>query len=130
MDAQTHRQARAAIPDFDALAERFRAGDLELPHELRSAFFEQLASSAQVARDALASADLARVRFEAHTIKGMGGTVDEPGLSVLGLVLEEAAVAADPGRCAGLLDLIDRCLDRGGPDPPSRAEPPHMARPQ
>jgi len=89
----------AEIPDLESREETYRVNAMELDDELLEAFVEQLDIDAAGIESAVGGGNLVDTAAHAHSIKGMGGTMGKPELSVLGEELERAAKTGDAPRC-------------------------------
>jgi DNA-binding response OmpR family regulator len=90
------------IPDVEARARRFHNASGALDAALLAVFVEQAeryVSEAETAAEAWRPEDVART---AHSLKGIGGMMGAPRISVLAEDLEAAAKAGDRARCAAL----------------------------
>ena len=78
----------ALIPDLSARIEQFVVDTEELDDELVEVFIDEIQRLTAELQEGLAQADGELIRMAAHSIKGMGGTMGLPELSVLGLEVE------------------------------------------
>jgi len=99
------------IPGFEERLKRYGVNPGEVDAEIRDSFREQVAASAGIIRDALASGDMETVRRRAHSLKGMGATVGEPEVSVIADEMLNAAHENDAERCTALNNALE---ERGG----------------
>lgn len=76
------------IPDIEARRSRFIVDTDEVDDELVEVFIEELQRLSGELVEGLANQDAEMVRMAAHSIKGMGGTIGLPEISVLGLEIE------------------------------------------
>jgi HPt (histidine-containing phosphotransfer) domain-containing protein len=81
----------ALIPDLSARKEQFVVDTEELDDELVEVFFDEIQRLTAELQEGLAQNDGELIRMAAHSIKGMGGTMGLPELSVLGLEVEVLA---------------------------------------
>lgn len=79
------------VPDLSARIEQFVVDTEEVDDELVEVFIEEIRRLTGELREGLANSDLEMVRMAAHSIKGMGGTMGLPEISVLGLEIENMA---------------------------------------
>ena len=79
------------IPELEARKSQFVVDTDEVDDELIEVFIEELKRLSGELNEGLESGDLEMVRMAAHSIKGMGGTIGLPELSVLGLEVENCA---------------------------------------
>jgi two-component system, OmpR family, phosphate regulon response regulator PhoB len=96
------------VPDVEARAKRFQSATGELDAELRAAFVEQAeryVSDAENAAEGWRPKDLAK---SAHSLKGIGGMMGAPRISVVADDLDAAAKAGDRARCAALVEALVR----------------------
>ena len=76
------------IPDLSARMDPFIVDTDELDDELVGVFIEEIQRLTGELQEGLAQQDAEAIRMAAHSIKGMGGTMGLPELSVLGLEVE------------------------------------------
>ncbi len=79
------------IPGLEGQLEQFVVDTDEVDDELVQVFVEELARLTGELQDGMANDNADTVRMAAHSIKGMGGTIGLPEISVLGLTIENAA---------------------------------------
>ncbi len=79
------------IPELEVRKTRFEVDTDEVDDELVEVFVDELRRLSGELREGLLNADLEMIRMAAHSIKGMGGTIGLPELSVLGLEIENIA---------------------------------------
>lgn len=79
------------VPDLDARIDQFVVDTDEVDDELIEVFSEELRRLTGELQDGLAKGDEEMVRMASHSIKGMGGTIGLPEISVLGLEIENMA---------------------------------------
>lgn len=79
------------IPGLEAKKGPYLVETDEVDDELIEVFIAELKRLSGELSEGLASDDLAMVRMAAHSIKGMGGTIGLPEISVLGLEVENCA---------------------------------------
>ncbi|VGO16534.1 hypothetical protein PDESU_05125 [Pontiella desulfatans] len=79
------------IPNLDSRIDQFVVDTDEVDDELVEVFIEEIRRLTGELQDGIAQADLEMVRMAAHSIKGMGGTMGLPEISVLGLEVENLA---------------------------------------
>ena len=94
------------IPGLSGQLDQFRVDTDEVDDELIDIFIEELrrlAGELQVGMDA---GDPEATRMAAHSIKGMGGTIGLPEISVLGLTIENAAKADRLQEARPLVDAL------------------------
>jgi HPt (histidine-containing phosphotransfer) domain-containing protein len=76
------------IPDLAVRIDQFVVDTEELDDELVEVFIEEIQRLTGELQQGLAKNDGEIIRMAAHSIKGMGGTMGLPELSVLGLEVE------------------------------------------
>ena len=76
------------IPDLAERLDPFTVDTDELDDELVEVFTEEVERLTGELQDGLAQNNSETMRLAAHSIKGMGGTMGLPEISVLGLVIE------------------------------------------
>lgn len=79
------------IPDVANRLDPFIVDTEDVDDELIEVFLEELQRLSGEAKEGLATGDGDMVRMAAHSIKGMGGTIGLPEISVLGLQIEMLA---------------------------------------
>jgi len=79
------------VPGLEASREQFVVDTEEVDDELVGVFAEEIRRLAGELQEGLAGNDAGMVRMAAHSIKGMGGTIGLPEISVLGLEMENLA---------------------------------------
>ena len=79
------------IPELAARKVQFIVETDEVDDELIEVFIEELVRLSGELAEGMAGSDLEMVRMAAHSIKGMGGTIGLPEISVLGLEVENCA---------------------------------------
>ena len=110
------------IPDLAGRAASFRVSSEFVDEAVLAAFHRQMESIRAALASALADADMAGIRRQAHSLQGMGGAVGAPEISVVGEELSRAARSNDTARCAVLLErLADWTGLRAGPAAPAKA---------
>jgi HPt (histidine-containing phosphotransfer) domain-containing protein len=76
------------IPELHARKIQFMVDTDEVDDELIEVFVDELKRLAGELEEGLKNSDGDMVRMAAHSIKGMGGTIGLPEISVLGLEIE------------------------------------------
>ncbi|MDF7797931.1 Hpt domain-containing protein [Pontiellaceae bacterium B1224] len=79
------------IPGLDARKPQFVVDTDEVDEELIEIFIEELRRLSDELEQGLENGDPEMMRMAAHSIKGMGGTIGLPEISVLGLEVENTA---------------------------------------
>lgn len=92
------------IPDVAARLDPFTVATDELDDELLEVFTDEIQRLTSELKEALAQNDGETMRLAAHSIKGMGGTIGLPEISVLGLEIENRV---KEGRLIETQPLID-----------------------
>jgi HPt (histidine-containing phosphotransfer) domain-containing protein len=90
---------RKLVPDLDGRIGRFEVEDFELDDELLAAFCEELERLSGDLRSGLDTSDKKKAHVAAHSIKGMGGTMGLPEISVLAQEVELTLEADQKERC-------------------------------
>lgn len=97
----------AAIPDLAAREVPFNVALSDPDPELVEALVAHIRDAGPHLRAAAAARDYRGVAGHAHGLKGMGGSVGLPEISVLGQLLEEAARGAEPAEVDRLCALLN-----------------------
>jgi HPt (histidine-containing phosphotransfer) domain-containing protein len=92
------------VPDLSAQLNQFVVDTDEMDDELIEVFTAEIERLSGELQDGLAQGDAEMVRMAAHSIKGMGGTMGLPEISVLGLEIENRA---KEGRLVDARPLVD-----------------------
>jgi HPt (histidine-containing phosphotransfer) domain-containing protein len=92
------------IPDLSSRLDQFVVDTDELDEELVEVFIEEIQRLTGELHEGLEQNNLEMIRMAAHSIKGMGGTMGLPELSVLGLDVE---TMAKDGRLNDIQPLVD-----------------------
>ena len=79
---------RELIPDLDGRISRFEVETFEMDDELIDAFCEELERVGGDLQAGLDESDNEKIRVSVHSIKGMGGTMGLPEISVLSQEIE------------------------------------------
>jgi len=79
------------IPDVEAKSTPFIVDTNEVDDELVEVFVDEIRRLTGELQDGFAQGDDEAIRAAAHSIKGMGGTVGLPEISVVGLEIENLA---------------------------------------
>ena len=98
------KMVRNLVPDLDGRISRFEVEAFEMDAELMEAFCEELERMSGDLQTGLATGDNEKSRVAAHSIKGMGGTMGLPEISVLAQEIELTFrdQHEQTERCAGL----------------------------
>lgn len=79
------------IPELEARKIQFMVDTDEVDDELIEVFIEELVRLSGELEQGRKGNDMDMVRMAAHSIKGMGGTIGLPEISVLGLEIENTS---------------------------------------
>lgn len=82
---------KALIPDLSGRIAPFVVDTDEIDDELIEVFIDEIKRLSGDLQDGVSRNDNPLVRMASHSIKGMGGTMGLPELSVLGLEIENMA---------------------------------------
>lgn len=99
------------IPDLDSKLEPFVVESDEVDDELVEIFIDELTRLAGELCKGLADHDAQKIRESSHSIKGMGGTIGLPEISVLGWTIENMAKEDRLGDAKPLVDSLSNWLD-------------------
>ncbi|MCX7010804.1 MAG: response regulator [Kiritimatiellaeota bacterium] len=110
LDADTKGLFANLIPDLDYRAAAFRVGSGEMDKEIMALFGAQMAEIIRDLPSAVWAANEIAVRRHAHSLTGMGGTVGEAEISVVGEELSVAAKAGDFARCGRLVAALQQWI--------------------
>jgi HPt (histidine-containing phosphotransfer) domain-containing protein len=92
------------IPGMEGQLPQFVVATDEVDDELIEIFIEELVRLTGELQEGFQNEDPDMVRVAAHSIKGMGGTIGLPEISVLALTIENAAKEERLADCAALMD--------------------------
>lgn len=93
---------RNLVPDLDGRISQFEVETFEMDAELIAAFCEELERMSGDLQTGLNTANNEMIRVAAHSIKGMGGTMGLPEISVLAQEIELTLRAGQMERCTAL----------------------------
>ncbi|MBN2684843.1 MAG: Hpt domain-containing protein [Pontiellaceae bacterium] len=96
------------IPDLESKLEPFVVDTDETDDELVEIFIEELSRLTGELSEGLADNDAQKIRESAHSIKGMGGTLGLPEISVVGWTIENVA---KEGRLSDAMPLVSSLSD-------------------
>jgi HPt (histidine-containing phosphotransfer) domain-containing protein len=99
------------IPDLESKLDPFVVDTDETDDELVEIFIEELARLTGDLCDVLADNDAQKIRESAHSIKGMGGTLGLPEISVVGLTIENVAKEGSLSDAQPLVSSLSNWLD-------------------
>jgi HPt (histidine-containing phosphotransfer) domain-containing protein len=97
---------RQLIPDLDGRISQFEVETFEMDDELIAAFCEELERMTGDLQTGLDTPDNELIRVAAHSIKGMGGTMGLPEISVLAQEIELTLRGGQMERCAALCKAL------------------------
>lgn len=98
------------IPGLSGELDPFIVATDEVDDELVEVFIEELKRLTGELQEGMENRDPAMIRMAAHSIKGMGGTIGLPEISVLGLTIENAAKADQLQDARPLVDALANWL--------------------
>lgn len=99
---------RGLVPDLDGRISQFEVEMFEMDDELIAAFCEEIERMTQDLKSGLEGSDNEMIRVAAHSIKGMGGTMGLPEISVMAQEIELTLRGGEMDRCRDLCNgLID-----------------------
>jgi len=93
---------RELVPDLDGRISQFEVETFEMDDELIEAFCEELDRLAGDMEAGVDESDDEKIRMSAHSIKGMGGTMGLPEISVLAQEIEMTMSAGKMDQCKRL----------------------------
>ncbi len=99
---------RELVPDLDGRISQFEVETFEMDDELISAFCEELERLGADLHAGAEEPDGEKIRIAAHSIKGMGGTMGLPEISVLAQEIELTLRADEMDRCKSLCMALVR----------------------
>jgi HPt (histidine-containing phosphotransfer) domain-containing protein len=97
---------RKLIPDLDGRISQFEVETFEMDDELVAAFCEELDRMSGELQTGLDTSDHELLRVAAHSIKGMGGTMGLPEISVLSQEIELTLRNGEMDRCKELCTAL------------------------
>lgn len=98
------------VPDLSARIEPFVVDTDEMDEELIEIFIEEIKRLSGDLQTGIDGNDGAMVRMAAHSIKGMGGTMGLPEISVLALEIENRAKEERLADAKPLVDALANWL--------------------
>jgi HPt (histidine-containing phosphotransfer) domain-containing protein len=104
--ARAIEMVRKQVPDLDGRISQFEVETFEMDDELVSAFCEELERMSADMQTGLDTSVNEMVRVAAHSIKGMGGTMGLPEISVLAQEIELTLRAGKMERCTVLCNEL------------------------
>jgi HPt (histidine-containing phosphotransfer) domain-containing protein len=99
---------RALVPDLDGRISQFEVETFDMDAELIAAFCEELERMSGELQTGLDTGNHEIIRVAAHSIKGMGGTMGLPEISVLAQEIELTLRGGQTDRCAALCNGLIR----------------------
>ena len=99
-------KVRELIPDLDGRISQFEVETFEMDDELINAFCEELERVGGDMQAGLDESDHQKIRVAAHSIKGMGGTMGLPEISVLAQEIELTLRGDEMDRCKRLCSAL------------------------
>ena len=94
------------IPSLAEQLDQYVVGTDEVDDELVEVFIEEIQRLTAELQEGVRSNDAEMVRMAAHSIKGMGGTIGLPEISVLGLEIEKRAKEGRPQDAGPMVDAL------------------------
>lgn len=94
------------IPSLAEQLDQYVVATDEVDDELVEVFIEEIQRLTAELQEGVRNNDAAMVRIAAHSIKGMGGTIGLPEISVVGLEIEKRAKEDRPGDAGPLVDAL------------------------
>ncbi|MCC7300474.1 MAG: Hpt domain-containing protein [Verrucomicrobia bacterium] len=104
--ARAVETVRKLVPDLDGRISQFEVETFEMDDELVSAFCEELERMSGELQSGLDGSDNELIRVAAHSIKGMGGTMGLPEISVLAQEIELTLRGGQLDRCKELCTAL------------------------
>jgi HPt (histidine-containing phosphotransfer) domain-containing protein len=94
------------IPSLAEQLDQYVVATDEVDDELVEVFIEEIQRLTAELREGVRNNDAEMVRIAAHSIKGMGGTIGLPEISVVGLEIEKQAKEDRPQDAGPLVDAL------------------------
>ena len=94
------------IPNVADQLDQFVVETDELDEELVEVFITEIQRLTAELQEGVRNNDAEMVRMAAHSIKGMGGTIGLPEISVLGLEIEKRAKEDRPQEAGPMVDAL------------------------
>lgn len=104
--ARAIETVRRLIPDLDGRISQFEVEMFDMDHELVAAFCEELERMTGEIQTGLNSGNNELIRVAAHSVKGMGGTMGLPEISVLAQEIELTLRGGQMERCTELCNAL------------------------
>ncbi|MEI6891093.1 MAG: Hpt domain-containing protein [Pontiella sp.] len=102
------------IPELDARKTQFVVNTEEVDDELIEVFLEELVRLTGELMQGRDENDMELMRMAAHSIKGMGGTIGLPEISVLGLEIENLVKDGQLANSSLLIDGLENWMKSFG----------------
>ncbi|MEN7973432.1 MAG: Hpt domain-containing protein [Verrucomicrobiota bacterium] len=99
------------IPNLAVKVEPFCVDTEEVDDELIEVFIDEIRRLSGELQDGVDQNDGEMVRIAAHSIKGMGGTMGLPEISVLGLEIENLAKMDQLNNTRPMIDALVRWME-------------------
>jgi HPt (histidine-containing phosphotransfer) domain-containing protein len=99
------------IPGLESRIDQFVVDTDEVDDELVEVFTEEIRRLTDELQEGVGEGDASVVRMAAHSIKGMGGTMGLPELSVLGLEVENMAKEDRISEAVPLVEALARWIE-------------------
>ena len=94
------------IPSLAEQLDQYVVATDEMDDELIEVFIEEIQRLTAELQDGIRNNDAEMVRTAAHSIKGMGGTIGLPEISVLGLEIEKRAKEDRPQDAGPMVNAL------------------------
>jgi len=104
--ARATETVRTLIPNLDERIGQFEVETFEMDEELIAAFCEELERMSGDLQSGLDIPDNEKIRVAAHSIKGMGGTMGLPEISVIAQEIELTLRDGKMERCVELCKAL------------------------
>lgn len=101
------------VPDLEGRVGQFEVSTDDVDDELIEVFMDESRRLTGELQEGIESDDAEMVRAAAHSIKGMGGTVGLPEISVLALEIENRAKAAKLSDARPLVEALANWVANG-----------------
>jgi HPt (histidine-containing phosphotransfer) domain-containing protein len=98
------------IPSLAEQRDQYVVATDEVDDELIEVFIEEIQRLTADLQEGVRNNDAQMLRIAAHSIKGMGGTIGLPEISVVGLEIEKRAKDGRPQEAAPLVDALAEWL--------------------
>jgi HPt (histidine-containing phosphotransfer) domain-containing protein len=98
------------IPNLEDQLDQYVVATDEVDDELIEVFIQEIQRLTAELQVGVRNNDAQMVRMAAHSIKGMGGTIGLPEISVLGLEIEKRAKENQPQDAGPMVDALAHWL--------------------